>query len=91
MTKCKRYNPIWNIFDAEDRNSKSRSGSPTSLAKHDRGLSTIIGKINRDASGQQIDSAMKNRIGRWRTWDFKKPGTSNGKKLSCCFLLNWIY
>ena len=46
---------------------RDRTGAPTSLAKYDRGLSTVIGKIDKDASGRQIDLAMKSRIGRWRT------------------------
>jgi transcription initiation factor TFIIB len=33
------------------------------------GLSTIIGKENRDASGQLLDADMRNRIERLRTWD----------------------
>ena len=31
--KVQDIQSIWNIFDAEDKNSKSRSGAPTSLAK----------------------------------------------------------
>jgi transcription initiation factor TFIIB len=41
------------------------------LSRHDMGLSTVIGKTNRDASGQQIDTKMRNRIGRWRILDIK--------------------
>ena len=70
----------WNAFDIEDMNLKSRTGAPTSLAKYDRGLSTVIGKINRDASGQQIDSAMKNRIDRWRTWDIRSQTNDSTKR-----------
>jgi len=83
--KVQEIQPIWNIFDAEDRNSKSRSGAPTSLAKHDRGLSTIIGKVNRDASGQQIDTAMKNRIGRWRTWDLRSQAHPTERNFHAAF------
>jgi transcription initiation factor TFIIB len=39
------------------------------LAIHDGGISTIIGKTNRDASGQQIDAEMRTRINRLRIWD----------------------
>ena len=73
------------VFDSEDRSSKSRTGAPTSLAKHDRGLSTVIGKINRDASGQQFDTAMKNRIGRWRTWDFRTQNNHAQRNLHNAF------
>jgi transcription initiation factor TFIIB len=83
--KVQDIQSIWNIFDAEDRNSKARTGAPTSLAKHDRGLSTIIGKINRDASGQQIDTAMKNRIGRWRTWDLRSQAHPTERNFHAAF------
>jgi len=83
--KVQDIQSIWNIFDAEDRNSKTRTGAPTSLAKHDRGLSTIIGKINRDASGQQIDTAMKNRIGRWRTWDLRSQAHPTERNFHAAF------
>jgi transcription initiation factor TFIIB len=76
----------WNAFDYEDRNSKSRTGAPTSLAKHDRGLSTVIGKINRDAAGQQIDIAMKNRINRWRKWDFRSQNSHAERNLHTAFI-----
>lgn len=61
----------WNSFNAEDMNSKARTGTPLSLAKHDRGLSTIIGKINRDASGQQIDTAFHQTVERLRRLDYR--------------------
>jgi transcription initiation factor TFIIB len=61
----------WNSYDMSEVNTRSRIGAPTSLARHDRGLSTVIGKNNRDAGGQQIDVSMRTRIGRWRTWDFR--------------------
>src|SRR5687767_10396868 len=48
----------WHIFSAEEINTKTRTGSPNSLARHDRGLYTIIGQSNRDAAGTRIDSAM---------------------------------
>ncbi len=51
--------------------AKARTGSPLSLARHDRGLSTVIGKVNRDASGQKIDSALHQTIERWRRLDFR--------------------
>lgn len=75
----------WTPFNAEERNLKSRTGAPTSLAKHDRGLSTIIGKTNRDASGQQIDTAMRNRIGRWRAWDVRSQANSKDRNFHTAF------
>jgi len=45
------------------------AAATTSLAIHYGGLSTMIGKTNRDASGQQIDVEMRARINRLRIWD----------------------
>ena len=86
MIKLLETKAEWNAFDSEDRNSKSRTGAPTSLAKHDRGLSTVIGKINRDAAGQQIDIAMKNRINRWRKWDFRSQNSHAERNLHTAFI-----
>jgi transcription initiation factor TFIIIB Brf1 subunit/transcription initiation factor TFIIB len=35
----------------EGVSKKNRSGTPNSLAYHDMGLSTVIGKTDKDASG----------------------------------------
>jgi transcription initiation factor TFIIB len=47
----------------------TRTGSPTSLTRHDKGLSTIINPLNKDASGRPLSSSMKSTIERLRTWD----------------------
>jgi transcription initiation factor TFIIB len=51
---------------AEDRR---RTGMPTSLARSDMGLSTVIGWTNKDSSGHRLDEAMHSRMQRLRTWD----------------------
>ncbi|MFL6338512.1 MAG: transcription initiation factor IIB family protein [Nitrososphaeraceae archaeon] len=63
--------PEWrNTFDTvEINNRRSRTGIPTSLARYDMGLSTIIGRTDRDASGRKIDAAMHATMQRLRTWD----------------------
>jgi transcription initiation factor TFIIB len=61
--------PEWRAFSNEERNNRSRTGIPTSLAIHDMGLSTVIGRANRDASGKKIDTAMHATMQRLRTWD----------------------
>ena len=64
-------NPEWRAFTAEEQNEKVRTGAPTSLARHDRGLATIISKTGRDASGQKLDTAMHSTYKRLRTWDYR--------------------
>src|SRR5919205_3027459 len=49
--------------------TNARTGAPTSLARHDMGLATIIGKEDRDASGQKIDSSISSTMQRLRVWD----------------------
>jgi transcription initiation factor TFIIB len=41
---------------------RARIGAPTSLARHDMGLATMVGKKNRDASGTKIDLSAIQRL-----------------------------
>src|SRR3990167_2887926 len=61
--------PEWRSFSKEGGTDPTRTGAPTSLTIHDRGLATIINPINRDSSGKPLTSAMKSTIERLRTWD----------------------
>lgn len=49
--------------------NNARTGDGTSLRRHDRGLSTIIDPLNKDATGKQLSSSMKSTINRLRIWD----------------------
>jgi transcription initiation factor TFIIB len=72
----------WRAFTPEEVKSKARTGAPTSLSRYDRGLSTIIGRADRDASGQKIDSVMQSTFERLRTWDARmKLDSSSAKSL----------
>jgi transcription initiation factor TFIIB len=44
---------------------------PTSLARHDMGLSTIIGRTDRDYTGNAIDTSIKSTIDRLRILDYR--------------------
>ena len=59
-----------NFNDNESENRK-RTGIPTSLARYDMGLSTIIAKTDRDASGRPLAAEMRTRMQRLRTWDLR--------------------
>jgi transcription initiation factor TFIIB len=74
--KVQQEGPEWRNFgpsssSGESNDSRSRVGMSTSLARHDMGLSTIIGRTDRDASGQKIDAAMRTKMDRLRTWDYR--------------------
>ena len=77
--KVEQEGPEWRNFDllssslgqSNGSNSRSRVGMSTSLARHDMGLSTIIGRTDRDASGQKINAAMRSTMDRLRVWDYR--------------------
>lgn len=66
----------WRSFDSEDSDIRARVGAPTSLAFHDKGLSTKIGNETTDASGNVIDSATQMRMGRLRMWNNRSQNHS---------------
>jgi transcription initiation factor TFIIB len=74
------------LFNDEQRNDRSRTGTLSSLASHDMGLSTIIGGTEKDSTGNKIDSQTLSTMKRLRTWDFRIQGyTSTNKNLKQAF------
>ena len=72
----------WRSFSNEGGTDPTRTGAPTSLTMHDRGLSTVIGAVNKDASGKPLSTSMKSTIERLRTWDSRsKVNASSDKNL----------
>jgi transcription initiation factor TFIIB len=53
-------------FSWEKTYNRSRVGSPASLAFHDRGLCTVIGKANIDANGKALDTASLHKVEKLR-------------------------
>src|ERR671923_2553501 len=53
-------------YSMEEADNRSRTGAPASLAFHDRGLCTTIGKTNIDANGKIFDTASLPRIEKLR-------------------------
>jgi transcription initiation factor TFIIB len=57
-------------FETEGSNSSIETGTSLSLlSRHDRGLATIIGRPNVDASGKKLENDMRSTFKRLRTWD----------------------
>ena len=61
--------PEWRTFSEDGKGDRSRTGTPGSIAMHDMGLSTVIGVMDRDASGRSLSGSMKSTVERLRTWD----------------------
>ena len=58
----------------------SRTGAPTSLTRHDKGLSTVINPLNKDASGKPLSASMKSTITRLRTWDSRSQSHASADR-----------
>jgi transcription initiation factor TFIIB len=72
--------------EMNNSNTNVRTGAPTSLARHDMGLSTIIGRTDRDAGGHKIDTEIRSTMERLRTQDFRTQNyTSTDKNLKQAF------
>ncbi len=67
--KIEEVGPEWRAFSKEEKDDRSRTGVPSSLAMHDMGLATVIGLADRDASGRSLPVSMRATIERLRTWD----------------------
>ena len=61
--------PEIRAFPSEEQNARTRTGAPSSLSRHDKGLTTIIGKTNKDAAGRELDANARSTFKRLKTWD----------------------
>jgi transcription initiation factor TFIIB len=62
--------PEWSAFTLEEKQSKSRMGSPVSYARFDKGLHTTITGFT-DASGNRLSAKAKRRAWRLRKWHMR--------------------
>jgi len=69
--------PEWRSFSDEGMN-RSRTGLPNSLARHDKGISTVIAKTNIDAHGKRLNKSTYNNMYRLREWHFRSQINSSG-------------
>jgi len=63
--------PEWRAFTPTEKNSRSRVGVPLSFAVHDKGLTTMIGRVGRDAFGRKIPLDTKLQMLRLRKWQIR--------------------
>jgi len=69
----------WRSF-SNDEGNKARTGAGTSLTMHDMGLSTVIGAVNKDATGKPLSAGVKSSIERLRTWDSRSQAHSSADR-----------
>jgi transcription initiation factor TFIIB len=63
--------PEWRAFTPAEKDSRSRVGVPLSFAVHDKGLTTMIGRVGRDAFGRRIPMDTKLQMLRLRKWQIR--------------------
>lgn len=69
----------WRNFGAETTH-RIRAGASGTLARHDMGLATVIGRENTDAGGALLSATVRSAIGRWRTWDARSRAFSSSDR-----------
>ena len=80
--KVDELGPEQRSFSTQGGVDTARTGSPISLTRHDKGLSTVINPANKDAAGKPLSSSMKSTITRLRTWDSRsKSQTATDRNL----------
>ena len=60
--------PEWRAFDADQRNSRARTGAPIKYTKLNKGLVTEIDMYNRDIRGAKLPSKRQAQLYRLRKW-----------------------
>ncbi len=63
--------PEWRAFTQQEKASRSRVGMPTSYSIHDKGLSTTISQIDRDAFGRKLPLSTRLQMWRLRKWQIR--------------------
>jgi transcription initiation factor TFIIB len=63
--------PEWRAFTAEEKTSRSRVGMPSSYSIHDKGLSTTISQVDRDALGRKLPISTRLQMWRLRKWQIR--------------------
>ena len=75
--------PEWRGFTPEERESRSRVGTPTIYLLHDKGLPTTITRIGRDAFGKKLPESKRYQMSRLRKWQiFSRAQSSEERNLA---------
>ena len=69
--------PEWRAFTQQEKASRSRVGGPSSYSIHDKGLSTSISQVDRDAFGRKLPIATRLQMWRLRKWQIRSRVNSS--------------
>jgi transcription initiation factor TFIIB len=71
------HGPEWRAFSQDEWTSRSRVGMPLSFSVHDKGLSTVITQIGRDAFGRTIPKDRVFQMLRLKKWHIRSSYQSS--------------
>jgi len=77
--------PEQRSFTMEDYTNKSRTGVGSTLSLHDKGLTTVIDRNNKDALGNRLSSEMQLIFHRLRTWDNRSKSSTEERSMKSAF------
>ncbi len=83
------FGPEWRAFTIQQREKLPRTGAPTNLMMHDKGLSTIIDWKNVDGTGKRMNSTQKYKFYRLRKWN-RRTQTNEYNQRSLAHALGYI-
>jgi len=69
--------PEWRAFTHKEIETRTRVGLPRSFSFHDKGLSTTIGPIGRDALGRRIPQETRYKMFRLKKWNNMKTASED--------------
>jgi len=72
--------PEWRAFTQQEKTSRSRVGAPTTYSIHDKGLSTTISQIDRDAFGRKLSLSTRLQMWRLRKWQIRSRVRSSSDR-----------
>ncbi|MBS7641745.1 transcription initiation factor IIB [Candidatus Bathyarchaeota archaeon] len=71
QSKLMDQGPEWRAFTQEEKEERSRTGIPLSFSIHDKGLSTTITNISKDAFGRSLSVEARLQMLRLRHWQIR--------------------
>ncbi|MPZ08222.1 MAG: hypothetical protein GEU26_17710 [Nitrososphaeraceae archaeon] len=86
--KIEDIGPEWLNFEqsgiiigssTESNTSRQRTGSPISLARHDKGLYTVIGEKDNDAYGKRLDPLVQHSMHKIRMYDVRTQSDTHDR------------
>lgn len=83
------FGPEWRAFTIQQRQELPRTGAPTNVLRHDKGLSTVIGWRDIDGTGKRMKQSQKYKFYRLRKWN-RRSRISESKQRNLAYALSYI-